>query len=81
MVKRNGEWCAHFTLKKIVEVRDNPETMITIDRGEHNLAVVVAISKNNPNKPMKGQFWKGKEIKGIRGLYSHIRRNLQKKSF
>jgi IS605 OrfB family transposase len=79
MVKRNGEWYAHFILKKTVEVPDVPETVIAIDRGEHNLAVAVAISKYNPNKPMKGQFWRGEEIKRIRGLYNHIRRKLLKK--
>jgi len=79
MVKRDEQWYAHFVLKKIVEVVDEPETVIGIDRGEHNLAVVVAISKSNPNKPMKGQFWRGEEIKRIRGLYGHVRRNLQKK--
>jgi len=79
MVKRNGQWYAHFVLKKTVEVSDEPETVIGIDRGERNLAVAVAISKSNPNKPMKGQFWRGEEIKRIRGLYSHVRRNLQKK--
>jgi len=31
------------------------------------LAVAVAISKKNPNKPMKGQFWRGEEVKRIRG--------------
>jgi IS605 OrfB family transposase len=79
MVKRNGEWYAHFILKKAVEVPDKPETIIAIDRGEHNLAVAVAVSVNNPSKPMKGQFWRGEEIKRIRGLYSHIRRRLQEK--
>lgn len=79
MVKQNGEWYAHFTLTKTVELVDEPETVIAIDRGEHNLAVAVAISKNNPNKPMKGQFWRGQEIKQIRGLYGHIRRKLQEK--
>ncbi|WP_237558769.1 RNA-guided endonuclease InsQ/TnpB family protein [Candidatus Methanodesulfokora washburnensis] len=79
MVKHYGEWYAHFTLEKVVEVPDEPETIITIDRGEHNLAVAVAISKSNPNKPMKGQFWRGQEIKRIRGLYGHIRRRLQEK--
>jgi len=79
MVKRDGEWYAHFILKKVVEVPDEPETVIAIDRGERNLAVAVAISKKNPNKPMKGNFWKGEEIKRIRGLYNHIRRRLQEK--
>ena len=79
MVKRDGEWYAHFILKKTVEVPDEPETVIAIDRGEHNLAVAVAISVNNPSKPMKGQFWRGAEIKRVRGLYNHNRRRLQKK--
>jgi IS605 OrfB family transposase len=79
MVKRDGEWYAHFVLKKFVEVPDEPETVIAIDRGERNLAVAVAISKKNPNKPMKGNFWRGEEIKRIRGLYGHTRRKLQEK--
>ena len=79
MVKRNGEWYAHFILKKTVEVPDEFETIIAIDRGERNLAVAVAISKANPDKAMKGQFWRGEEIKRVRGLYSHIRRRLQEK--
>ena len=28
---------------------------------------------------MKGQFWRGAEIKRIRGLYNYIRRKLSKK--
>lgn len=76
MVKRNGEWYAHFILKKEIEVSNNPETVIAIDRRERNLAVAVAISKENPRKPIKGQFWRGEEIKRIRGLYNHIRRKL-----
>ena len=79
MVKRNGEWYAHFALKKTVELPDGFETVVAIDRGERNLAVAVAISKNNPSKPVKGQFWRGGEIKRIRGLYNHIRRRLQEK--
>ncbi|RLF91863.1 transposase, partial [Thermococci archaeon] len=80
MVKRNGEWYAHFVLKKTVNFIGEPETVIAIDRGEANLAVAVAISKKDPAKPMKGQFWRGGEIKRIRGLYSHIRRKLQEKN-
>jgi len=52
MVKRK-EWYAHFVLKKTVELPDEPETVIAIDRGERNLSVAVAISKRNPEKPMK----------------------------
>jgi len=51
-VKRK-EWYAHFVLKKIVEVTDEPETVIAIDRGEHNLAAAVAITKRNPEKPIR----------------------------
>jgi len=82
-VKRDGEWCVHFVLKKAVEVPDEPETVMAIDGGEHNLAVAVAISKSNleeqPRQALKGQFWRGEEIKKIRGLYGHIRRRLQEK--
>jgi len=79
MIKRDREWYAHFVLKKIVELPDEPETVIAIVRGERNLAVAIALSRNNPEKPMKGQFWRGSEIKRIRGLYNHIRRRLQEK--
>ena len=54
MVKRDGERCVHFVLKKAVEVPDEPETVMAIDGGEHNLAVAVAISKSNPDKPSRG---------------------------
>ncbi|MGC8832283.1 MAG: RNA-guided endonuclease InsQ/TnpB family protein, partial [Thermoproteota archaeon] len=79
VVKRKGEWYAHFVVTKTVTLPDEPETVIAIDRGEVNLAVAVAISKENPEKPIKGEFWRGEEIKRIRGLYSHIRRKLRKK--
>jgi len=46
-------------LKKTLELQDELETIISIDREEHNLAVAVAISKSSPKKPMKGQFWRG----------------------
>ena len=79
MVKRNGEWYAHFVLKKEVELIDEPETIIGVDVGEWNVAVAVAISKHNSSKPMKGQFWSGARVRYVRGKYAHIRRNLQRK--
>ena len=79
MVKRNGEWFAHFVLKKEVELVDEPETFIGVDLGEWNVAVAVAVSKSNPLKPMEGQFWSGAKIRYIRGKHAHIRRNLQRK--
>ncbi len=48
----------------------------SMDLGEWNIAV--AISKHNPSKPMKGQFWNGAKIR-YRGKNNHIRRNLQRK--
>jgi len=79
MVKRDGEWYAHFVLKKEVELYDNPETVIGVDLGEWNTATAVAISKENPSKPMKGQFWSGARIRYIRGKYAHIKRKLQRR--
>ena len=78
MVKKNREWYAHFTLKKEVELIDEPETFIGVDLGERNVATAIAISKQNP-KPMKGKFWSGARIREIRGKYAHIRKNLQRK--
>ena len=77
MVKR-GEWYAHFTLEKTVNVEDEPETVVAVDRGEVNLATAVAINKDSL-KPLKGKFWRGTDIKRTRGLYGHVRRSLQKK--
>lgn len=65
-----GIWYAHFVLSKTVFISE-PETVVAIDRGEVNLAVSVAISKNNPKKPLRGQFWREKSIKQIRGLCNH----------
>lgn len=79
MVKRNREWYAHFVLKREVELINEPETIIGVDLGEWNIAVAVAISKQNPEKPMKGQFWSGARIRYIGGKYARIRRNLQRK--
>ena len=78
MVKRNGEWYAHFTLKKEIELIDEPETFIGVDLGEWNIATAVAISKQNP-KPMKGKFWSGAKIREIRGKYAQIRGTCREK--
>ena len=79
MVKRDGYWYAHFALKNAVEVPDDLSIVTAIERGEHNLAVAVAISESNPNKPIRGRFWRGEEIKRIRRLYAPVRRKLQEK--
>jgi len=38
MVKRDGEWYALFVLKKTVELVDEPETFMAIDRGRKKLS-------------------------------------------
>jgi len=78
MVKKNGEWYAHFVLKEEVELTDEPETVIGVDLGERNVATAIAISRQN-SKPMRGRFWSGAKIREIRGKYVHVRRNLQRK--
>jgi len=75
MVKNNGEWYAHFVLKKDVQFTEEPETVVGIDLGEVNLVTAVALK----DRPSKGQFWRGSEVKRTRGLYNHIRRRLGKK--
>ncbi|UYL64888.1 MAG: hypothetical protein QIT35_gp92 [Methanophagales virus PBV299] len=77
LVKRSGEWYAHFVLKREAEFKQ-PETIIGLDLGEWNIATAVAVSPHD-SKPMKGRFWSGAEIRKIRGKYGHIRRSLQKK--
>ncbi|MBD3193548.1 MAG: IS200/IS605 family element transposase accessory protein TnpB [Candidatus Lokiarchaeota archaeon] len=79
MSKKNGVWYAHFNLEREVEVSKTPKTIIGIDRGEKNFAVGVAVSKKNPDKPIKGQFWNGSRIKELKGKYHHIRRSLGRK--
>lgn len=79
MKKKDSEWFAHFTLEKEMECPDEPETVIGIDRGEKNFAVGVAIKKEDIDKPIKGQFWNGNEIKALKGKYHHVRRNLGRK--
>jgi len=76
LVKRNGEWYAHFVLKKTVTLEDEPQTVVGIDIGEVNLVTAIALTTK---KPSKGQFWRGSEIKRARGLYNHIRRKLEEK--
>jgi len=60
MAEREGEWYAHFILKKTFELADERKTLVAIDRGERNLAVEAAMSKVDPSKPIKGQFLKGR---------------------
>ncbi|MBD3194928.1 MAG: transposase [Candidatus Lokiarchaeota archaeon] len=77
--KKEGKWYAHFTLSREVAVPDSPQTVIGIDRGEKNFAVAVGIQKDSPSKPRRGRFWKGAEIKALKGKYHHIRRSLGRK--
>jgi len=39
---------------KTLELPDEPETIISIDKGEHTLAAAVTITRSDPEKPMKG---------------------------
>lgn len=78
MVKKNGEWFAHITIEKWIKFKE-PKTVIGIDVGEVNFAAAMAVRIDNQDKYMKGKIWRGEEIKRIRGLCGHIRRNLGRK--
>ncbi|MBD3196230.1 MAG: hypothetical protein GF317_14325 [Candidatus Lokiarchaeota archaeon] len=79
MKKKKGTWYAHFTLSREVAVPNSPQAVIGIDSGEKNFAVAVGIQKNSPSKPRRGRFWKGAEIKALKGRYHLIRRSLGRK--
>jgi IS605 OrfB family transposase len=79
MKKRKSEWYVHFNLSREIAVPDSPDTVIGIDRGEKNFAVALGIRKDSPNKPRKGMFWSGAEIKALKGKYHHLRRSLGRK--
>ena len=68
LVKRDGEWYAHFTLESPFKDFE-PQTPIGIDLGERNLATVIALV----GKPTKGTFFKGSRIKEVRHKYFNIR--------
>jgi len=78
MVKKNGQWFAHIVVEKWIKFKE-PKTVIGIDIGEINFAAAMAVRIDDQDKHIKGQIWRGEEIKRIRGLYGHIRRNLGRK--
>ena len=78
MVKKNGQWFAHIVVEKWIKFKE-PKTVIGIDIGEVNFAVAMANRIDNQDKYIKGQIWRGEEIKRIRGLYGHVRRSLGRK--
>jgi len=89
MVKKNSEWYVHLILEKWIKFEEPKDinTVIGIDLGEKNFATAISINVDKDDKgnlksigkPVKGQFWRGEEIKRIRGKYSHIRRSLGRK--
>lgn len=81
LVKRDGVWFAHFKIKKNVVTygAEEAKTLIGVDLGEWNAVAAVAISRDSPSRPMRGQFWGGQRIRFVRGKYAHIRRSLQRK--
>jgi transposase, IS605 OrfB family, central region len=75
LVKRDGEWYAHFTLERPFKNHE-PKTPIGIDLGERNFATVIALVDD---KPTKGTFFKGSRIKEVRHRHFNIRRKLQER--
>lgn len=80
MVKRDGVWFAHFVLAKTVNFED-AETMIAIDRGEVNLAVAVAVSKDNPEKPLRDGSGEEKRLNGQEDCATTSEEGWEKRKF
>lgn len=66
----------NFILKKNLELPDETETVISIDRGEVNLAVTAAASRKT-REASEGAVLERRGNKRIIGLYNHVRRKLQ----
>ncbi len=60
---------------------DHPESVIGIGRGEKSFAVAVTLNKRASDRPRKGMFCNGVEIKALKGKYHHIRIIFGKKIF
>jgi len=67
---------------KIVELPDEPRTVIAIDRGEHDLAAATALLKNNPEKPsqLKDSSGETLKLKGLEVFQSHQEKTTKKTS-
>jgi len=71
LIKKNGEFYLHITVKRKVELRKKYSSIIAIDIGARWVGVSVALHRNKP------EFY-GKRIREVRGKYFWLRRKLGK---
>ena len=71
LVRKDGEFFLHVTVKKKVELRKEYSSIITIDMGAKWVGVSVALHRSKP------KFY-GKRIREVRGKYFYLRRKLGK---
>jgi putative transposase len=69
IVKRKNGWFAHITIEKDIIIKTDYKDILGIDLGIRRVASVVRLSDGVTS------FY-GKEIRGIRGHYFHLRKNL-----
>ncbi|MHA1506195.1 MAG: RNA-guided endonuclease InsQ/TnpB family protein [Candidatus Asgardarchaeia archaeon] len=72
LVRKNGEFYLHVTVKKDIELRKEYSSIIAIDLGARWVAVSVARHRNTP------KFY-GKRVREVRGKYFWLRRQIGKK--
>ena len=69
LVRKNGEFYLHVTVKKNVELRKEYSSIIAIDMGARWVGVSVALHHSKP------KFY-GKRVREVRGKYFRLRRKL-----
>ena len=69
LVRKNGEFYLHVTVKRKVEIKREYDSIIAIDMGAKWVGVSVALHRSRP------KFY-GKRIREVRGKYFWLRRKL-----
>ncbi len=72
ILKKDGEFYFHLTVKKTVQAKESYDGLLAVDVGQKYLAVSVASHRDRPK-------FRGREIRGIRRHYNWLRKRLGEK--